>query len=155
MKDHVVFALAAAVSMGLTLQTANADDPAVTPEPQPTTQPAKKASSMPEGAQRCVGLPQIRSTRVVDAQTILFEMGGKKTLANRLPRKCPGLVFEKRFAYRTSLNQLCNTDVITVITSIGAGASCGLGYFEPWVAPEQIGGQPGDGKLEAVKTPPK
>jgi hypothetical protein len=150
MKDHLAFALAAAVSLGLTLQTAHAGDPAVTPEPQP----AKKTSIMPEGAQRCVSLPQIRSTRVVDAQTILFEMGGKKTLANRLPRKCPGLAFEKRFAYKTSLNQLCNTDVITVITSIGAGASCGLGYFEPWVAPEQIGGQPGDGKLEAVKTPP-
>ncbi len=150
MKDHLAFALAAAVSLGLTLQTAHAGDPAVTPEPQP----AKKTSTMPEGAQRCVSLPQIRSTRVVDAQTILFEMGGKKTLANRLPRKCSGLAFEKRFAYKTSLNQLCNTDVITVITSIGAGASCGLGYFEPWVAPEQIGGQPGDGKLEAVKTPP-
>ena len=155
MKDHVAFVLAAAVSVGLSLQTAHAAEPAATPEPQPATQPAKKASAMPEGAQRCVSLPQIRSTRVVDAQTILFEMGGKKTLANRLPRKCPGLAFEKRFAYKTSLNQLCNTDVITVITSIGAGASCGLGYFEPWVAPEQIGGQPGDGKLEAVKTPPK
>ena len=149
MKRPVAITVAAVVSFSLMAPLALAAEPAA-PAPD-----AKQESKLPEGALRCVSLPQIRNTRVVDAQTILFEMGGKKTLANRLPRKCPGLAFEKRFAYKTSLNQLCNTDVITVITSIGAGASCGLGYFEPWVAPEQVGGQPGDGKLEPAATPPK
>jgi hypothetical protein len=149
MKRPVAITVAAVVSFAIMAPLALAAEPAA-PAPD-----AKKESKLPEGAQRCVNLSQIRSTRVVDAQTILFEMGGKKTLANRLPRKCPGLAFEKRFAYKTSLNQLCNTDVITVITSIGAGASCGLGYFEPWVAPEQVGGQPGDGKLEPAAPQPK
>lgn len=148
MKRPVAIAVAAVVSFSLMAPFALAAEPAA---PAPA---ARKESKLPEGALRCVSLHQIRGTRVVDAQTILFEMGGKKTLANRLPRKCPGLAFEKRFLYKTSLNQLCNTDVITVITSIGAGATCGLGYFEPWVAPEQVGGQPGDGKLEPVAPPP-
>lgn len=151
MKRPVALSLAAAVSFALALPAAHAAEPATTE----AASPARKEGKLPEGAQRCVSLPQIRGTRVIDAQTILFEMGGKKTLANRLPRKCPGLAFEKRFAYKTSLNQLCNTDVITVITNIGAGATCGLGYFEPYVAPEQVGGQPGDGKLEPVAPPPK
>jgi hypothetical protein len=148
MKRSVALSLTA-MALAITTPIALAVEPA-TQAPQ-----AKKEHALPEGGQRCVSLHQIRSTRVVDAQTILFEMGGKKTLANRLPRKCPGLAFEKRFAYKTSLNQLCNTDVITVITSIGAGATCGLGYFEPWVAPEQVGGQPGDGKLEPAAPPPR
>jgi len=149
MKRPVAITVAAVVSFSLMAPLALAAEPAA-PAPD-----AKKENKLPEGALRCVSLHQIRGTRVVDAQTILFEMGGKKTLANRLPRKCPGLAFEKRFAYKTSLNQLCNTDVITVITSIGAGASCGLGYFEPWVAPEQVGGQPGDGKLEPAAPQPQ
>ncbi len=154
MKRPVALGLAAVVSFGMALPLARAAEPPATAA-QATENTEKKESTLPEGAQRCVNLSQIRSTRVLDAQTILFEMGGHKTLANRLPRKCPGLAFEKRFAYKTSLNQLCNTDVITVITNIGAGAGCGLGYFEPWVAPEQIGGKPGDGKLEPVAPPPK
>lgn len=149
MKRPVAITVAAVVSFSLMAPFALAAEPAA-PAPD-----ARKESKLPEGALRCVSLHQIRGTRVVDAQTILFEIGGKKTLANRLPRKCPGLAFEKRFLYKTSLNQLCNTDVITVITSIGAGATCGLGYFEPWVAPEQVGGQPGDGKLEPVAPPPR
>ena len=149
MKRPVAISLAAAVSFALMLPGAQAAEPAAAAPPQ-----AKKETTLPEGGQRCVSLAQIRSTRVLDAQTILFEMGGNKTLANRLPRKCPGLAFEKRFGYKTSLNQLCNTDVITVLTNIGAGATCGLGFFEPYVAPEQVGGQPGDGKLEPVTPPP-
>lgn len=121
--------------------------------PAPDAAPAAAEKGLPEGASRCVSLHAIRSTRVIDAQTILFEMAGGKTLANRLPRKCPGLAFEKRFAYRTSLSQLCNTDVISVITNVGRGASCGLGYFEPWVAPEQVGATPGEGTLKPVDKP--
>lgn len=102
-------------------------------------------------ARLCISLHAIRNTRVLDGQTILFEMAGKKTLVNRLPRKCPGLAFEKRFAYKTSLSQLCNSDIITVITDIGRGASCGLGKFEPYVAPEPEAAKPDGGKLEKVE----
>jgi hypothetical protein len=37
--------------------------------------------------------------------------------------------------YRTSLNQLCDLDIITVLNSLGfgfmRGPSCGLGSFQP------------------------
>jgi len=78
-------------------------------------------------------------------------MSGGETLVNRLPNRCPGLGFEKRFAYKTSLSQLCNTDIITVITSMGRGASCGLGTFSPYVPPEEVEKPGGDGKLEPVE----
>jgi len=101
-----------------------------------------------EQAKRCVSLHAIRNTRVLDDSNIVFEMAGGKTLVNKLPHKCPGLGFEKRFAYKTSLSQLCNTDIIWVLTTTGRGASCGLGLFEPWVAPEPAPDKPGDGVLE-------
>ncbi len=124
--------------------------PVLAEETAPVDPKDRAQSKMPEGAERCISLHAIRNTRVIDGSTIVFEMGGNKVLVNRLPRKCPGLAFEKRFAYRTSLSQLCNTDVITVITSIGRGASCGLGFFEPWIEPEKVE-KPADGKLEAVE----
>ena len=134
------------------LLLALAAGPALAEEAAATDAKDRAESKMPEGAQRCVSLHAIRNTRVIDGSTIVFEMGGHKALVNRLPRTCPGLAFEKRFAYKTSLSQLCNTDVITVITSIGRGASCGLGFFEPWVEPEKVE-KPADGKLEPVGQP--
>jgi len=54
---------------------------------------------------------------------------------NQLPYRCPGLALHDTFMYRTSLNQLCHLDIITVMDSIGfglsPGASCGLGHFYP------------------------
>ena len=122
---------------------------------------AQEQEAQPEGvstpagteAERCVSLRSISSTRVLDDQTILFEMNGNRTLVNRLPRRCPGLRFEKRFGYQTSLSQLCSTDIITVITDHGRGASCGLGTFTVWVPPEEVAAPAGDGKLVPVETP--
>jgi hypothetical protein len=86
-------------------------------------------------AERCIMLSAIDRTTVVDGQTILFRMKGGKTYRNTLPYKCPQLGFEERFLIKTSINQLCNTDIITVLTSFGSGlqegASCGLGLFVP------------------------
>lgn len=114
---------------------------------------AVPSTATDEEPQNCVSLHAIRNTRVLDDRTILFEMAGHKTLLNRLPHRCPQLGFEKRFAYRTSLSQLCNTDIITVITSFGRGASCGLGMFETYVEPEPDAEKPGDGTLEPVESP--
>ena len=59
MNNHVAFALAAAVSLGLALQTAHAGDPAVTPEPQP----AKKAAAPNMGSGiKAAGLTEWSST---------------------------------------------------------------------------------------------
>lgn len=85
--------------------------------------------------ERCVNLRRIRSTKVVDDQHIIFKMSGKKAYLNTLTHKCPRLGFEKSFSYKTSISQLCNVDIITVLdTSMGmSGPSCGLGKFEELV----------------------
>jgi hypothetical protein len=83
----------------------------------------------------CVSLTQIRSTRIIDNSTIDFKMAGGKTYRNSLPNSCPGLKYEDRFSYRTSLNQLCNVDIVRVLHDYGGrlqeGAGCGLGKFQP------------------------
>ncbi len=83
--------------------------------------------------QSCIPLTQIRQSLVRDDRTIDFVMTGRRVYRSTLPGACPGLGFEQRFAYETSLGQRCSTDVITVLTSAPAmrGASCGLGQFQP------------------------
>ena len=82
----------------------------------------------------CVSIPQIRLTKVIDNSTIDFRMAGGKTYRNSLPQSCPGLKFEDRFSYRTSLSQLCNVDIVRVLHDTGGqltdGAGCGLGKFQ-------------------------
>jgi hypothetical protein len=83
---------------------------------------------------QCVQIVQIRSTRVIDDQTIDFQMRNGTVFRNTLPNRCPGLGFERAFSYRTSIPQLCNVDIITVVVQGGGpqiGASCGLGMFVP------------------------
>jgi len=85
-------------------------------------------------AENCVNRSLIRSTDVVDDYTIDFTMAGGKVYRNTLPRRCPGLGFEDAFSYRTSINRLCNVDIIRVIRNFGGGinegAACGLGKFQ-------------------------
>ena len=86
-------------------------------------------------AEQCLRLASIDHTEVVDDTTILFHMKNGDVYRNKLPYRCPGLRRERAFMYRTSLNQLCNVDIITVLSDIGfgftPGASCGLGMFHP------------------------
>jgi hypothetical protein len=86
----------------------------------------------------CVQTNQIRSTSVLDDQTIDFRMRNGQVMRNTLPSRCPGLGFSRAFSYRTTVGQLCNVDIITVVNQGGGprtGASCGLGQFTP-VKPE-------------------
>ena len=79
----------------------------------------------------CLPTYRIRNTRVLDNKTILFRMDGRDYYVNRLPRNCPGLKIEGGFGYTLSgLNDLCNTDSITVLSDIGGGATCMLGKFD-------------------------
>ena len=83
----------------------------------------------------CIPIVQIRESRVRNDQVIDFRSSGKKWYRNTLPYSCPSLGFEERFSYKTSLSQLCSTDIITVLYTTGGrldpGASCGLGKFQP------------------------
>ena len=86
-------------------------------------------------AEHCISLSRIDRTDVVDDSNILFYMKGGDVYLNRLPHRCPGLRWEKAFMYRTSMSQLCNVDIITVLDNMGfgfsPGVSCGLGPFYP------------------------
>ena len=81
----------------------------------------------------CIPLTRIGSTHVRSNSVIDFEMRDRKVYRVTLPFECPGLGFEERFSYATSLSQLCSTDIITVLYAAGpqAGASCGLAKFQP------------------------
>jgi len=93
--------------------------------------PAATEAGKPES---CIPLRQIRETRVHGDRTIDFIMHSRKMYRNTLPIACPGLGFEERFSYQTSLNQLCSVDIITVLYNtpiLQPGASCALGQFQP------------------------
>lgn len=83
----------------------------------------------------CINIAQIRGSQVRDNQTIDFMMAGGKVYRNELPQQCGNLGFDRSFTYSTSLTQLCNVDIITVLQNVGGGlqrgASCGLGQFTP------------------------
>jgi len=81
--------------------------------------------------ENCLSLHQIYESDALDDYNIVFEMRNGSKFLSRLPHRCAGLSF-RGFSYSTSLSQLCNTDIITVLdTSTGVnGPSCGLGMFE-------------------------
>lgn len=89
----------------------------------------------------CIPINTIRNSRVRDNKTIDFETTGRKVYRNTLPYSCPGLGFEERFAFKTSINQLCSVDTITVLQTGGPGlmqgATCGLGEFQPMEKPKK------------------
>lgn len=87
----------------------------------------------------CISPSQIRSTRIIDDQTIDFDMGGGKVYRNHMAYTCPGLKSEGRFAYKLNTSQLCSVDIITVLYNYGfglqQGPSCGLGTFQKMEKP--------------------
>lgn len=80
--------------------------------------------------ENCVSTRRISSTRVIDDDTILFEMRGKKVYLNRLSHSCHGLRMSGGFSYKVSTTQLCKGEIITVLETMGQGSSCSLGKFE-------------------------
>jgi len=77
----------------------------------------------------CILSSKISHIEVVDDQAILFHMVGGEIWENRLPYPCHGLKFEGGIRYKTSIDQLCSMDIVTVIRR---GTPCGLGYFRPY-----------------------
>ena len=95
--------------------------------------PEEEARITPVGKPvNCIRTPEINETRVRGNEAIDFYMKGGKVYRNRLPNGCPQLGFEERFSYKTSTQELCSSDIITVLTGpgIGQGPSCGLGDFQ-------------------------
>ena len=126
MKRVTAILLGAATLVACTASAESADRGARKPIPE--ARETGKAVS-------CIPITQIRESRVRSDQIIDFRTSGNKWYRNTLPSSCPSLGFEERFSYKTSISQLCSTDIITVLQSGGpglmAGASCGLGQFQP------------------------
>lgn len=96
----------------------------------PRVPPAAVAAGAPVD---CVLTRLIDDTRVFGDSTIDFHMRDGTIYRNTLPHSCPNLGFEQRFAYKTSVGQLCSLDTITVLPSGSSipGPTCGLGQFQP------------------------
>lgn len=95
----------------------------------------KEIEQLDRTARNCIPLSQLRRSTVIDDSTIVFEARSRKFYLNKLPNRCPRLGFERSFSYATSITQLCNVDIITVLQNFGGrimpGPSCGLGMFVP------------------------
>ncbi|KPF67841.1 hypothetical protein IP88_12130 [alpha proteobacterium AAP81b] len=117
----------------------NAPQTASAPPPPPRVAATPIAGAEPV---KCVQLQNIRESRVIDDSTIDFYLRDGRVLRNNLPGRCPQLGFERAFTYQTSITQLCNVDIITVLYQGGGirqGASCGLGSFTPIEPPARRG----------------
>ena len=97
--------------------------------------PVAPAATVVGEAQSCIPLHQIRESKIRDDWTIDFIGNGNQVWRNALPNRCSGLRSENKFSYKTSLSQLCSTDIIRVLHQYGGsiqeGAGCGLGSFVP------------------------
>ncbi len=69
--------------------------------------------------QQCIKLQNIRSTPVIDNETILVILRGKKYKRINLLNPCFGLKIEGGFIHSTSINKLCIQDSLKVINSGG------------------------------------
>ena len=100
----------------------------------PVSAHADEPASGQEGT-KCISLQRIQSTEVIDKQHILFRLTRHDMYVNTLSHPCPGLRPNQPYMYSTSMSQLCSLDSITVLNQVPfgftAGASCGLGTFEP------------------------
>lgn len=127
--NRLALATALSVATGLTL----AD-----PTPVDTTAPAMETAAKSDN---CLPIHSIRRTKIVDDQNILFFTNDGKVYNNKLPHRCSGLASADTFSYKTSQNELCNVDVITVLHQTGGsymnGPSCGLGNFAPTENPDK------------------
>ncbi len=95
--------------------------------------PEEEAKITPVGKPvNCIRTYEIDQSRVRNDHTIDFYMKGGKVYRSVLPNSCSQLGFEERFSYQTSTQELCSSDIITVLTGpgIGQGPSCGMGDFQ-------------------------
>jgi hypothetical protein len=94
-----------------------------------------------DAEKKCVLLRSIDRTDVIDDYNILFYMRGPDIYHVHMPYRCPGLRSADSFMYRTSLNVLCDLDVIRPLRNFGGGftpgAACGMGRFVP-ITKEEI-----------------
>ena len=144
----LVFSAAALVAAGAAAQSSTAAAGADSPTRDPGAAESGAAANAPAADAKaddfdrtptdCITITNIKETAVIDDSTILFYMRGGKKVTYRisLPQgACPNLGRERRFSYKTTMNRLCDSDLITVLEQFGAGLregfTCRLGKFYP------------------------
>jgi hypothetical protein len=107
-----------------------------------------KADDGPRPLQeRCIPLRRVRSVKIIDSTTIIWEVGGgkigyyKMTLAN----KCPGLVGRGAFVHSSSGSRLCDVGEWIRVAG-GTRAICPIDRIEPWSPPDDRGNSKGGDK---------
>jgi hypothetical protein len=115
--------------------------------------PLLNPGSLPADEEKDENAVNCIQTSVVDDSSILFYVSSKTAYHNILPRRCRGLLREKRFSYHVSGGRLCHLDSIRVLYYGGGGLeegiSCSLGYFHK-VTEDEI-----DLLLNREPTPPQ
>ncbi|MCC6919152.1 MAG: hypothetical protein IT548_08105 [Alphaproteobacteria bacterium] len=82
--------------------------------------------------ENCLQAHNIQQSRILDADTILFEMSG----GDRYLSETEGCHLHKTYtlSYDATINQLCTTTIVTLLDMGGGGpqqvGSCGLGKFQ-------------------------
>ncbi len=92
-----------------------------------TANPTADANESDSGARDCISLQQIKRTKVIDDNTILFYMHGNITKKVTLAFKCPSLKFYQSFGYEVYSNRLC-ARVDSIITR--SGSHCPISDIE-------------------------
>jgi hypothetical protein len=121
---HVLCLAAIPLALAGLLAVAKSDN-------RPVPKPAADVVGAPTS---CIPLSHIRETRVRDDWTIDFYGAGRTVYRNALTARCSGLKSNDAITYKTSLSQLCNTDIVYVLETAGGlhrGPSCSLGQFVP------------------------
>jgi hypothetical protein len=134
---RTILASAAAVAIAATAAQASPADRAAKGE--------EKLAKMIEGRVagkpvRCLPLHQIRSSRIIDRTAIVYEVGN--TLYVNRPRQgAVSLDRDDILVTRTSLNQLCNVDIVRLVdpTSHIESGFVSLGEFVPYKKPPKAG----------------
>ena len=110
---------------------------------------------------KCLTTSRIRDTDILDDRTIIFYLrGNREVYRTYLPRECPGLARNDRFAYRLPGGQLCSLDTITVLEQFGSQlhetVTCRLGEFIPITREEaedlELEKQGEGGKRDAISS---
>ena len=122
--------LLAAAAVG----AASAEPPPMTPKQEADFQKAIEGRTAGQ-TQSCVSLRLLRGNKTYGEGVIVFEgQSNSVVYVNRPPYGCPELRWDRALKTRTSTDQLCSNDVVTVVDPRGGMqfGSCSLGDWTPY-----------------------
>ncbi len=109
------------------------EPPARTAKAEATLEKAL-AGRTPGKPQSCVSLAEVRDSRIIDRNTILFEGLGGRVWRTDPPGGCSGLAPQRAIVTRSSMTQHCRGDIFHIVeppAPMTFGA-CSFGDFVPY-----------------------